>query len=267
MGGGAKSPFLCLDVHVRNSHAASELFMIEALMQFYLARLGHLAGFLAISILMVAGPARADKIKHPVAVFAGLDKITGRTIAFQAAAGETVQFGSLQITERACYTRPATEAPQTTTFVEVDEVDAANQYKRIFSGWMFAASPGLHGIEHPIYDIWLTGCEGGEAVEASPEAPAEVAPAPPESPQNPAQKPSRRPRRGQPSENRAPASDAQMSEPPQGQPGAPPLGPPIEVGPPPGSIPAPHGNRRPPVQRYYPADPGAVPDPPGSDEN
>jgi hypothetical protein len=265
MRGGAKSPLLCLDVHVRNFHVAPELFMIEALTQFYLARLGHLAGFLVISILMVAGPARADKIKHPVAVFVGLDKITGRTIAFQAAAGETVQFGSLQITERACYTRPATEAPQTTTFVEVDEVDAANQYKRIFSGWMFAASPGLHGIEHPIYDIWLTGCEGGEAVEASPEAPAEVAPAPPESPQNPAQKPSRRPRRGQPSENRAPASDAQMSEPPQGQPGAPPLGPPIEVGPPPGSIPAPHGNRPPPVQRYYPADPGAVPDPPSSD--
>ena len=133
-------------------------------------------------MVMVAGPARADKIKHPVAVFAGLDKITGRTIAFQAAAGETVQFGSLQITERACYTRPATEAPQTTTFVEVDEVlDAANQYKRIFSGRMFAASPGLHGIEHPIYDIWLTGCEGGEALNARPEAPAEVAPVPPAS--------------------------------------------------------------------------------------
>jgi hypothetical protein len=236
--------------------------MIEALVQVYLARLGHLAGLLVISILMVVGPARAGKIKHPVAVFAGLDKITGRTIAFQAAVGETVQFGSLQITERICYTRPATEAPQTTTFVEVDEVDAANKYKRIFSGWMFAASPGLHGIEHPIYDIWLTGCEGGEAVEASPEAPAEAAPAPPENPQNPAQKPSRRPRRGQPSENRAPASDAQFNEPPQRQPGAPPLGPPIEVGRPPGFIPAPRGNRRPPVQRYYPADLGAVPDPP-----
>src|SRR3984893_3776164 len=228
--------------NLRNSNVASELFMIQALMQVYLARLGHLAGLLVISILMVAGPARAGKIKHPVAVFAGLDKITGRTIAFQAAVGETVQFGSLQIRERVCYTRPATEAPQTTTFVEVDEVDAANKYKRIFSGWMFAASPGLHGIEHPIYDIWLTGCEGGEALNSSPEAPAEVAPAPPESPQNPAQKPSRRPRRGQPSENGAPASDEQISEP---QPGAepPPLGPPIEVGPPPGSIPAPHGNR------------------------
>jgi hypothetical protein len=243
-------------------------FMIEPLMRDYLARLGHLAGVLVIPMVMVAGQARADKIKHPVAVFAGLDKITGRTIAFQAAAGETVQFGSLQITERACYTRPATEAPQTTTFVEVDEVDAANRYKRIFSGWMFAASPGLHGIEHPIYDIWLTGCEGGKAVEASSEAPARVAPAPPESPQNPAQKPSRQPRRGLPSENRAPASGERMSESPQGQPEPepPPLGPPIEVGPPPGYIPAPQGNRRRPIQRYYPAESGEVPDSSSSDE-
>ncbi|MGH6846663.1 MAG: DUF2155 domain-containing protein [Methylocella sp.] len=241
--------------------------MIEALMRNSLARQRHLAGFLVISMLMVSCPARADKIKHPVAVFAGLDKITGRTIAFEAAAGETVQFGSLQITERACYTRPATEAPQTETFVEVDEVDAANQYKRIFSGWMFAASPGLHGIEHPIYDIWLTDCKGGEAAEASPEAPAEVAPAPPESPQNPAKKTSRRQRRGQPSENRAPASGERIGERPQDQPNAeaPSLGPAIEVGPPPGFIPAPRGNRRPPVQRYYPAGPGAAPDPSSGD--
>ena len=241
--------------------------MIEALMQDYLARLGHLAGFLVISMLMVSCAARADKIKHPVAVFAGLDKITGRTIAFQAAAGETVQFGSLQITERACYTRPATEAPQTTTFVEVDEVDAANQYKRIFSGWMFAASPGLHGIEHPIYDIWLTDCKGGVAVEANPEPPVDVAPAPLESPQNPAKKPTRRSRRGQPSENPAPASWERIGEPAQDQPTgeAPSLGQPIEVGPPPGLIPAPRGNRRSPVQRYYPAGPGVAPDPSSGD--
>src|ERR1700730_4509563 len=95
--GGAKSPLLCLEVHARNSKAAFELLMIEALIQVYLARLGRLAGIFVISMLVVAAPARAGKIKHPVAVFAGLDKITGRTIAFQAAAGETVQFGSLQI--------------------------------------------------------------------------------------------------------------------------------------------------------------------------
>jgi hypothetical protein len=50
--------------------------------------------------------------------------------------------------------------------------------KRIFSGWMFAASPGLHGVEHPIYDIWLTGCKGPEntVVAAQPDAAPKPAP-------------------------------------------------------------------------------------------
>ena len=114
--------------------------------------------------------ALADKISHPTAVFAGLDKITGRIIAFEAATGETVQFGSLQITPRVCFTRPATEAPQTDVFAEVDEIGEKNDYKRIFSGWMFAASPGLHGIEHPVYDIWLTDCKGGtKVIKTAPE--------------------------------------------------------------------------------------------------
>lgn len=113
-----------------------------------------------MAVLLAAPvPARADKIRNGTAVFSGLDKITGRIISFKAAMGETVQFGSLQVTARACYTRPAKEAPQTDTFVEIDEVSAKREFKRIFSGWMFAASPGLHGLEHPIYDIWLTGCE------------------------------------------------------------------------------------------------------------
>lgn len=93
------------------------------------------------------------------AVFAGLDKITGRTTAFDAAIGETVQFGALQVTPRACYTRPPTEATNTDAFVEVDEVTLQGEIKRIFTGWMFASSPGLNAVEHPIYDVWLTGCE------------------------------------------------------------------------------------------------------------
>ena len=103
-------------------------------------------------------------------MFSGLDKITGRIISFEAAMGETVQFGSLKVTSRACFTRPATEAPQTDTFVEVDEISAGKEDKRIFSGWMYAASPGLHGIEHPIYDIWLTNCKApGETVVEAPQ--------------------------------------------------------------------------------------------------
>jgi hypothetical protein len=230
------------------SLAVSEGLMIEALMRNTLTRLGHLAGFLVISTMMVACPARADKIRHPIAVFSGLDKITGRTIAFQAATGETVQFGTLQITERACYTRPATEAPQTTTFVEVDEIDADKKYKRIFSGWMFAASPGLHGIEHPIYDIWLTECKGGAAEpEASADTDVQVdlqPPATPEAPQTPAQEPSP-PRKGHSNKKRTPVAKAPLDAPPQEQQDAEPspMDAPIEVGRPPGLIPAPQGKR------------------------
>jgi hypothetical protein len=126
----------------------------------------------AAAALAVCAAAVADPIRHPSAVFAGLDKTTGRIINFDVAIDETVQFGSLQITPRVCNTRPQTEAPQTTSFVEVDEQDAAkNEAKRIFSGWMFAASPGLHGVEHPVYDVWLTDCKGGkEIVQAPPSA-------------------------------------------------------------------------------------------------
>ncbi len=98
-------------------------------------------------------------IENRRAVFSGLDKITGRTITFDVGIGETVQFGALQVTPRACYTRPPTEATNTDAFVEVDELTLQHQLKRIFTGWMFASSPGLNAVEHPIYDVWLTGCE------------------------------------------------------------------------------------------------------------
>ncbi len=84
--------------------------------------------------MAVGQEAAADKIKHSIAVFSGLDKITGRIISFEVATNETVQFGALLITDRVCYTRPPTEAPQTDTFVQVDEVDADKTTKRIFSG-------------------------------------------------------------------------------------------------------------------------------------
>ena len=122
------------------------------------------AAALAAAALAAPEAARADKISHPIAIFDGLDKITGRIISFEVGINETVQFGALQITPRVCYSRPLTEAPQTDAFAQVDEIDEEKKLKRIFSGWMFADSPGLHGIEHPIFDIWLTGCKGGTVV-------------------------------------------------------------------------------------------------------
>jgi hypothetical protein len=107
----------------------------------------------------LAPPALADKISNPVAVFAGLDKITGRIINFDVYIDETVQFGALQVTPRVCYNRPPTEEPQTDAFVEVDEIGLNRKVKRIFTGWMFAASPGLHAVDNAVYDVWLTDCK------------------------------------------------------------------------------------------------------------
>ena len=210
---------------------------------------------LAAALVLMSSVAQADKIKHPTAVFSGLDKITGRIISFEVATDETVQFGSLQITERACFTRPPTEAPQTTTFVEVDETDASNQYKRIFSGWMFAASPGLHGIEHPVYDIWLTDCKGGSEVIATP---PETADAGGGSRSACAAAGQCLEDAGQAGAETAPVQPLPVP-PPQDVYGGdipPPDGfnrPPVDVGPPPGSVPQRRSN---PAQRFYPTDGG-----------
>jgi len=130
----------------------------------------------------------AHKIANPTAVFSGLDKITGRIINFDVAINETVRFGALEVTPRACYTRPPTEAANTDGFIEVDEVTLQGELKRIFTGWMFAASPGLNAVEHPIYDVWLTDCKGGEKHDVTAEAPPSPtapAPKPPPRPQQP----------------------------------------------------------------------------------
>jgi hypothetical protein len=106
----------------------------------------------------------AEKIPNPIAIFSGLDKITGRIISFDVYIDETVQFGALQVTPRVCYTRPSTEAPLTDAFVEVDEITLSRKVRRIFSGWMFADSPGLHAVDHAVYDVWLTDCSTSSSV-------------------------------------------------------------------------------------------------------
>ncbi len=112
----------------------------------------------ALAIAFLATPAAAERISNSVAVFAGLDKITGRIIAFDVYVDETVQFGALQVTPRVCYSRPPTEEPQTDAFVEVDEIGLNRTVKRIFTGWMFASSPGLNAVDNAVYDVWLKDC-------------------------------------------------------------------------------------------------------------
>src|SRR6202011_6295647 len=124
----------------------------------------------------------ASKITNKKASFSGLDKITGRIINFDEDIGETVQFGALRVKTDACYTRPSTEAANTDAFVEVDEVTLQGEVKRIFTGWVFASSPGLHAVEHPIYDVWLTDCKNPVVAATAPPEPPPAAAAPPPKP-------------------------------------------------------------------------------------
>lgn len=113
-----------------------------------------------------AAPAAPQRITNPVAEFAGIDKITGRIITFDVYIDETVQFGALQVTPRICYSQPQTEEPKTDSFVEVDEITLDRKIRRIFTGWMFAESPGLNAVEHAVYDVWLKGCKQKSEVPA-----------------------------------------------------------------------------------------------------
>ncbi|WP_156829270.1 DUF2155 domain-containing protein [Amorphus coralli] len=126
------------------------------------------AAALALAVTTAAPAAMAEPIQNPVARFSGLDKITGRIISFDVYVGETVQFGALRVTPRSCHTQPPSEEPKTTGFVEIDEITLDNKIQRIFTGWMFASSPGLNAVDHAVYDVWLTDCVVRSDVPAPP---------------------------------------------------------------------------------------------------
>ncbi len=121
---------------------------------------------LALGSSFLPQAASAARIENSVAVFSGLDKITGRITTFDVYVNETVQFGALQVTPKACYSRDQTEAQKIDGFVEVDEITLDRKIRRIFTGWMFADSPGLNAVEHPIYDVWLKDCKQNSDVPA-----------------------------------------------------------------------------------------------------
>lgn len=130
-------------------------------------------GLVMCSLLCMPAAQAAERLQNPIAVFSGLDKITGITTTFEIPIGEERRFGGLIVKPSACFSSPITEEPKTTSFVAVDQVETDNRRKPIFSGWMFAESPGLNAVEHAIYDVWLTGCRDPSApppvVETAPD--------------------------------------------------------------------------------------------------
>jgi hypothetical protein len=143
------------------------------------------AGLACACAVLAADPASAQRIDNAVAVFAALDKVTAKISRLEVPLNQTATFGALKITPRVCYSRAPTEPPKTTSFVEVEETQLDGKEKRIFSGWMFADSPGLNAVEHPVFDVWLTDCsqpqrlvgprpaQGGGPAASEPSPPSE----------------------------------------------------------------------------------------------
>jgi hypothetical protein len=142
--------------------------------------------------LCVAGLAHAVTYnRSETAVLRALDKITGRSTDIEVRVGDPVVFGSLKIEMQVCYQTPPEEVPESAAFLTIDStqpvrvdnmtdaVDAENvatvseDNPRLFSGWMFASSPGLSALEHPVYDIWVIRCTAAVPVISEPEDPQE----------------------------------------------------------------------------------------------
>jgi hypothetical protein len=118
-----------------------------------------------LAILLASMPALAavpteDK---PFAVLRALDKITARVEELTIPIERPFQFGTLIITVRACRVTPPEETPEAASFLDVSEIKPGAQEVSVFRGWMFASSPALSAMEHPVYDLWVTGCKSEAA--------------------------------------------------------------------------------------------------------
>jgi hypothetical protein len=126
-------------------------------------------------------PPPALKPARPVAlVMRGLDKITGRAIIINAPINQPVHYATLTITARYCYSTPQSETPETSAFVQIEDHRPDQPARKVFSGWMYASSPGLNGVEHPLYDVWVITCMTD--APGAPKAVASTAPVKPKSP-------------------------------------------------------------------------------------
>jgi hypothetical protein len=123
------------------------------------------AALLAIGMVLAAGAASAEgpTIANGIAVLQGLDKVTARISPVEAPLDQPTRFGNLEIIARTCLETPPTEPPESAAFLEIYELPPASEPDappaELFSGWMFASSPAVSALEHPVYDVWVVDCE------------------------------------------------------------------------------------------------------------
>lgn len=127
-----------------------------------MSRLGRLAVCAGLA-LSASARAEGPVIEHRVALLQGLDKVTARVSPVRAPLDQPVQFGTLEIVARTCRETPPTEPPESAAFLEIRELPPASDEDGVaidlFSGWMFASSPAVSALEHPVYDVWVVDCE------------------------------------------------------------------------------------------------------------
>lgn len=121
------------------------------------------------SVLLSVSPAQAAMQDMPVIKLQSIDKITGRTLTFEARVGSTVKYGPLYIKVQSCRKAPPIEQPESAAFLQIWEVTPKDDSKWVFSGWMFASSPALSAMDHPIYDVWVLDCLDKKTEEAEAE--------------------------------------------------------------------------------------------------
>ncbi|MAS87505.1 MAG: hypothetical protein CMH30_05970 [Micavibrio sp.] len=105
---------------------------------------------------------------YDIAVLQSLDKITARTATFEAKIGSTLSYGQVYMKVMACKKTPPFEKPESAAFIKIWEVEAGKAAEWIFSGWMFASSPSISAMDHPIYDVWLLDCKNSETSKSEP---------------------------------------------------------------------------------------------------
>jgi len=129
----------------------------------------------SVDLTLAAKPvARTASVSHPVLELRALDKITGQASVLMAPLDVAVKFKTLTIEAYSCYSTPPSETPETSAFLQIDDRRPDQAERRVFSGWMYASSPGLDGMEHPLYDVWVIKCNTnapGQAPSVTAETP------------------------------------------------------------------------------------------------
>tara|TARA_Y100000817_G_scaffold180390_2_gene141068 strand:+ start:4855 stop:5352 length:498 start_codon:yes stop_codon:yes gene_type:complete len=89
-----------------------------------------------------------------------LDKITAKTSDINIVIGNKKRFGYLEILPKRCARSKENKGDGVTAYLQVKDLsDKKDDKVFVFNGWTFSSSTTLKTFDHPVYDLWLTGCE------------------------------------------------------------------------------------------------------------